>query len=57
MLKKVLRDRGSSSSDEIGDAIAQVWNDLTFDDVQNVFQDWIRHLAWVAENDRESIRE
>jgi hypothetical protein len=37
-----------SSNDEIEDAIAQIWNDLTFDDVQNVFRDWIRGLAWVA---------
>jgi hypothetical protein len=57
MLKQILRDRGFSSSDEIEDAIAQAWNDLTFDKVQSVFRDWIRRLAWVAENDGEYISE
>jgi hypothetical protein len=45
------------SSDEIEGAIAQVWNDIAFDDLQSVFRDWIRRLAWVAENDGEYIRE
>jgi hypothetical protein len=53
MLKQILRDREFFSSDEIKDAIAQLRNDLTFDDVQSVFQDWTRRLAWVAENDGE----
>jgi hypothetical protein len=57
LLKRILRDRKFSSSAEIEDAIAQVWNDLTIDDVQNVPRDWIRRLAWVAENDGEYISE
>jgi hypothetical protein len=57
MLKHILRDREFCSSDDIEDAIAQIWNDLTFDDVQSVSRDWIRHLAWVAENDGEYISE
>jgi histone-lysine N-methyltransferase SETMAR len=57
MLKQVLRDREFSLSDEIEDAIAQAWNDLTFDDVQSVFQNWIRRVVWVAENDRQYINE
>jgi hypothetical protein len=57
MLKRIPRDGKFSSSDEIEDAIAQVWNDLTFDDIQSVFWDWIRRLAWAAKNDEEYIRE
>jgi hypothetical protein len=57
MLKQILRDREFSSSDEIEDAIAQVWNNLTFNDFQSVFRDWVRHLAWVAENDGEYMGE
>jgi transposase len=57
MLKQILRDREFSSSGEIEDAIAQICNDLTFDDVQSIFRDWIRRLAWVAENDGECISE
>jgi hypothetical protein len=57
MLKQNLSDRELSSTDEIEDAIAQVWNDLTFDDVQSVFRDWMQRLAWVAESDGEYISE
>jgi hypothetical protein len=32
-LKQILRDREFFSSDEIEDAIAQAWNDLTFDGI------------------------
>jgi hypothetical protein len=56
-LKQILRDWEFSSNDEIEDAIAQVWNAVTFDDVQSVFRDWIRRLAWVAENDGEYVSE
>jgi hypothetical protein len=57
MLKQILRDREFYSSDEIEDTIAQVWNDLPFDDVQSVFQDWLQPLAWVAENDEHYLSE
>jgi CelD/BcsL family acetyltransferase involved in cellulose biosynthesis len=55
--KQILRDREFSSSDEIEDAIAQAWNDLTFDDVQTVFPDWIWRFIWVAEHGGEYINE
>jgi histone-lysine N-methyltransferase SETMAR len=42
MLKQILRDREFSPTDEIEDTIPQVWNDLTFDDVQGLFRDRIR---------------
>jgi hypothetical protein len=57
ILEQILRDQEFSSCDEIDDSIAQVWNELTFDDVQSVFRDWIRRLASVVENDGEYIRE
>jgi hypothetical protein len=53
MLKQILRDREFSSSYESEDAIAQAWNDVTFDDVQSVFRDWTRRLVWVAENEND----
>jgi hypothetical protein len=46
-----------SSSDETEEAIAQVWNGLTFDEVKSVFWDWIQRLAWVAENNGEDTSE
>jgi hypothetical protein len=45
MSKPIVRDGEFSSSDEIEDAIAQIWNDLTFADFQSVFRDWTRRLA------------
>jgi hypothetical protein len=57
MLKQILKDREFSSSDEIEDVMTQVWNGLTFDNVQSVFRDWTRRLAWVAENDGDYINE
>jgi hypothetical protein len=57
MLKQILRVREFSSRGEIEDAIAQVWKDLTFDDVQSVSRDRIWCLVWVAENDKEYISE
>jgi hypothetical protein len=55
MSEQILRDREFSLSDETEDAIAQVWNGATFDDVRSVFRDWIGRLVWVAEDDREYI--
>jgi hypothetical protein len=57
MLKRILRDRELSSSDEIEDAIAQESNTLTFHDAQSVFRDWTRRIAWVTENDGDYISE
>jgi hypothetical protein len=53
MLEQILRNREFFSSDEIEDAITQVSNDLTFDDIPSMFRVWIRGLAWVGENDGE----
>jgi hypothetical protein len=33
------------------------WNDLTFDEIQSVFQNWMNQLRWVIENGREYIIE
>jgi hypothetical protein len=49
MLKGVLKDREFNSNYAVEEAITKVWDELTFDEVQNVFQDWMSHLAWVIE--------
>jgi hypothetical protein len=56
ILKQILRDREFSWSDKTEDTIAQIWCN-PFDDVQNVFWDWIRRLAWVAKNDGDDVSE
>jgi hypothetical protein len=50
MSKGVLRDREFNSSDEIEGVITKVWDELTFDEVQIVFHNWMSGLAWVIEN-------
>jgi hypothetical protein len=49
MLKEILMDREFTSSNESEDAIAMAWNDLTFDDTQSVFRNWMSRLALVIE--------
>jgi hypothetical protein len=52
-----MKDRDFHSQDEIEEAITVAWNDLTFEDVQSVFYDWMRRLVWVIEHEREYILE
>jgi hypothetical protein len=49
-LKEILKDPVFNSNNEIGQAIASVWNDLTFGDVLRVFHSSMRDLASVIKN-------
>jgi hypothetical protein len=51
-----MKDREFHSRDEIEDSITVAWNDLTFEDVQRIY-DWMRRLAWVIEHEGEYILE
>jgi hypothetical protein len=42
---------------EIEEAITMAWNDLTFDELQSVFHNWMNRLRWVIENEGEYITE
>jgi hypothetical protein len=44
MLNGVLKDREFNSNDEIEEAIAKVWDEFTFDEVQSVFHNWMSRL-------------
>jgi hypothetical protein len=57
MLKGIVKDREFHSHDENEEAITMAWNDLTFDEVQSVFHNWMNRLRWVIENGGESIPE
>jgi hypothetical protein len=57
MLKGILKDRNFHSHDEIDEGITMAWNDLTFDEIQSVFHNWMNRLKWVIENGGESIPE
>jgi hypothetical protein len=50
MLKRILTDREFNSSDEIKEAEASAWNNLTFDDMQSVSHNWMSRLAEVINN-------
>jgi hypothetical protein len=52
-----MKDREFHSHDEIEEAITVAWNDLTFEDVQSVFYNWMRRLVLVIENEGEYILE
>jgi hypothetical protein len=44
MLNGILNDREFHSHDEIEEVITMAWNDLTFDEVQSVFRNWMNRL-------------
>jgi hypothetical protein len=50
MLKHKMKDRAFPSHQAILSAVANMWNDLTFADVQRVFQEWTESLTWVIGN-------
>jgi hypothetical protein len=45
LLKGIMKDREFHSHEELEEAIMVVWADLTFEDVQSIFYDWIRRLT------------
>jgi hypothetical protein len=50
MLKQKMKDREFQSQQAIVSTVAKMWNDLTFADIQCVFQEWVEHLTWVIGN-------
>jgi hypothetical protein len=57
MLKGILKDQEFHSHDEIEKAITMTWNDLTFDEGQSIFHNWMSRFRWVIENGGEYITE
>jgi hypothetical protein len=53
ILKGILKDREFHLNDEVEKGIASAWNDLTFNDVQSVFHNWMNPLARVMRNSAE----
>jgi hypothetical protein len=53
MLKQKMKDRAFQSQQAILSAVAKMWNDLTFADVQRVFQERMERLTWVIRNNGE----
>jgi hypothetical protein len=55
MLKRILKGYESNSSNEIEEAIMIVSDELIFDELQNVFHNWMSRFGWVIESEREYI--
>jgi hypothetical protein len=46
-----LKDREFNSSDEIEEVITKARDELTFDEMQSTFHNWMSRLACVIENE------
>jgi hypothetical protein len=51
--KKKIKSREFRTVQDIPLRLAEIWNDLTFEDVQSVFREWQIRLNGVIENDGE----
>jgi hypothetical protein len=49
-LKEKLRDRRLGWVQSFRQAITDLWDELTFEDVQTVFLEWMNRRSWVIEN-------
>jgi hypothetical protein len=57
MLKGILKGQEFHSNDEIEEVITMAWNDLTFDEVQSAFPNWMNRLRCFIKNGGEYITE
>jgi hypothetical protein len=55
MVKQKIKDREFYSAQDILRSLSDGWSDLTFEDIQRVFLEWMDRLTWVIENDREQF--
>jgi hypothetical protein len=49
-LKEKLQEEELSTSDEIIEVIATIWNYVTFEELQSVFSEWIQRSTRVIEH-------
>jgi hypothetical protein len=52
-LEGILKNHQFHSSDDLEGVVPKVWDDLTFDDVQRVFHNWMNCSARAIKNDGE----
>jgi hypothetical protein len=51
MLKHKIQDRVFDMTEEILMVICHVWSEMTFEDLQSVFFDWIQRIEYVIEHE------
>jgi hypothetical protein len=49
-----MKEQVFQSEEQSLDAITENWNELTFEDIQRVFHNWMERLIWVIANSGES---
>jgi hypothetical protein len=49
-LKEKLKDRQLRRVQSLHQAITDLWDELTFEDVQAVFLEWMNRLSWIIGN-------
>jgi hypothetical protein len=52
-LKEKLKERQLRGVQSLHQAIPDLWDELTFEDVQAVFLEWMNRLSWDIERKRE----
>jgi hypothetical protein len=50
MAKEKMKDREFHTVQDLCRRLTEIWNDLTFEDIQSVFLEWKIRLNWVTEN-------
>jgi hypothetical protein len=53
ILKQKMKERVFQSEKQMLAAITESWNELTFEDIQRVFHNWMERVIWVIANSGE----
>jgi histone-lysine N-methyltransferase SETMAR len=53
ILKQKMKEQVFQSEEQILAAVTESWNELTFEDIQRVFHNWMERLIWVIANSGE----
>jgi hypothetical protein len=52
-----MNEKGFRNANEFDDFVCNIWSEVTLEEVQLVFHEWMRRLEWVSQHDREYVRE
>jgi hypothetical protein len=48
--QRKLKEQELLTSDEITEVITTIWNDVTFEELQSAFSEWIQRATWAIEH-------
>jgi hypothetical protein len=54
--KEKLKDCHLQGPEEILTALQKLWDNITFEELQMIFESWRDRLRWIIEHDGESFR-